>query len=84
MISKDKILEYMLINEKARYEAIKALTVAFKHICISVIICLTIVACCYMYLVVPVETEDISVSGDNTRAVLNNKADRGSQLWVSE
>lgn len=77
MISKDKIIEYQLINEKARYEAIKAVSVAFKHICITLLLCLTLIACCYMYFVVPVEEETIwadngtqivsesSIGGDN-------------------
>lgn len=84
MIDKDKTIEYLLINEKARYEAIKAVSACVKHICITIIICLTLIACAYMYFVVPVETEEISVSGDNTQAVLNNSLDRGSNLWVSE
>lgn len=44
MISKDKIIEYQLINEKARYEAIKALSVAFKHIVITLLLCITLIA----------------------------------------
>lgn len=32
MMTKDEIIKYQLINEKARYEAFKALSVAFKHI----------------------------------------------------
>ena len=70
MISKDKIIEYQLINEKARYEAIKALAVSFKHICITVLLCLTIVVCAYMYFVVPVEEETFT-------------ADHGSQIVES-
>ena len=70
MISKDKIIEYQLINEKARYEAIKAVSVAFKHICITLLLCLTLIACCYMYFVVPVEEETFT-------------ADHGSQIVES-
>lgn len=57
MITKDKLIEYHLANEKARYEAIKAITTSFKHIFISLIICITLIVCCYMYFVVPVEEE---------------------------
>lgn len=59
MISKDKIIEYQLINEKARYEAIKALSASVKHIVITFFLCLTIIACAYMYFVVPVEESDV-------------------------
>lgn len=60
MISKDKIIEYQLINEKARYDSIKALSVAFKHIVITLLLCITATACMYMYFVVPVEEETIT------------------------
>lgn len=53
------MIEYMLINEKARYEAIKALSACFKHICITLIICLTIITGLYIYFVVPVEESEI-------------------------
>ena len=57
MINKDKMIEYMLINEKARYEAIKSISACVKHIFITIIICLTLIACTYMYFVVPIEEE---------------------------
>lgn len=57
MIDKDKTIEYLLINEKARYEAIKAVSTCVKHILITIIICLTLITCAYMYFVVPVEEE---------------------------
>jgi hypothetical protein len=78
MIKQEKIIEYMLINEKARYEAIRAITACFKHIVITLLLCITVIACCYMYFVVPVEEETIwanngtqivsesSIGGDNT------------------
>ena len=58
-MNKDKMIEYMLINEKSRYEAIKAITASFKHICITLIICLTIIAGLYIYFAVPVEESEI-------------------------
>ena len=70
MISKDKIIEYTLINEKARYEAFKALTVAVKHIVITLLLCIALIACAYMYFVVPVEEEILT-------------ADNGSQIVES-
>lgn len=62
MISKDKIIEYTLINEKARYEAFKALTVAVKHIVVTLLLCITLIACAYMYFVVPAEEETYEVT----------------------
>jgi hypothetical protein len=70
MIDKDTLIEYHLANEKARYEAIRAITVAFRNICITFLLCITVLACCYMYFVVPVEEETFT-------------ADNGSQI-VSE
>lgn len=70
MISKDKIIEYTLINEKARYEAFKALTVAVRNIVITLLLCVTLIACAYMYFVVPVEEEILT-------------ADNGSQIVES-
>ena len=70
MIKQDKMIEYLLINEKARYEAIKAVSTCFKHIFIAIIICLTLIACAYMYFVVPVEEETFT-------------ADHGSQIVES-
>lgn len=68
MISKDKIVEYMLINEKARYEAIKAITACVKHIIITLLLCITVMVCAYMYFVVPVE-EEYAIADDNSQIV---------------
>lgn len=78
MIDKDKTIEYLLINEKARYEAIKAVSACVKHICITIIICLTLIACAYMYFVVPVEEVEVD-NGSN--AVLHTNVDNGSNVW---
>ena len=59
-MTKDEIIKYQLINEKARYEAIKALSVAFKHIVITLLLCITAIACMYMYFVVPAEEETLT------------------------
>lgn len=80
MIKQDKMIEYMLANEKARYEAFKALSVAFKHIVITLLLCITLIACAYMYFVVPVETEEVTVDG-NSKAAIHNVVDKESQLW---
>lgn len=67
MIEQEKMIEYLLANEKARYEAFRALSVAFKHIVITLLLCATLIACAYMYFVVPVEEEVLT-------------ADNGSQI----
>lgn len=75
MISKDKIIEYQLINEKARYEAFKALSVAFKHIVITLLLCITLIACAYMYFVVPVEEVEV-VADHGTQIVAESNIGR--------
>lgn len=78
MINKDKTIEYLLINEKSRYEAIKAVSACVKHILITIIICLTLIACAYMYFVVPIEEIEID-NGSN--AVVESTLDKGSNIW---
>ena len=78
MIDKSKTIEYMLINEKARYEAIKAVSACIQHIFITIIICFTLIACAYMYFVVPVEQIEID-NGSN--AVIEVTLDKGSNIW---
>lgn len=80
MIEKDKMIEYMLQNEKARYEAFRALSVAFKHIVIALLLCVTIIACAYMYFVVPVE-EETAVIDNGSKAVIQATLDNGSNVW---
>ena len=80
MIEQDKMIEYMLANEKARYEAFRALSVAFKHIVITLLLCATLIACAYMYFVVPVE-EETAVIDNGSKAVLNTTVDNGSNVW---
>lgn len=77
-MNKDKMIEYMLINEKARYEAIKAITASFKHICITLIICLAIITGLYIYFAVPVEEVEID---NGSKAVLHTTVDNGSNVW---
>jgi len=78
MITKDKLIEYHLANEKARYEAIKAITTSFKQVLIALIVCLTMIICMYMYFVVPVE--EVVVDG-NSKAAIHNTIDNESTLW---
>ena len=83
-MTNEKIIAYLLENERCRYQYAKELQKTLRWAILSILACITICACFYMYYVIPVETEDISVSGDNTQAVLNNSLDGGSQLWVAE
>lgn len=55
MLEKDDIIEYMSAVEKARYESIKAISTCIKQVAIMLMLCLTLIACVYMYFVVPVE-----------------------------
>lgn len=80
MIEQDKMIEYMLANEKARYEAFRALSVAFKHIVITILLCITLIACAYMYFVVPVE-EETAVIDNGSKAVIQATVDNGSNIW---
>ncbi|MBO4675204.1 MAG: hypothetical protein J5601_03865 [Elusimicrobiaceae bacterium] len=76
-INKDKVIEYMLANEKARYEAVKAVTGTIKHIVITLILAVTVCLCFYMYYVTPAETEEVIIDG-NSKAAINNT---GSEIW---
>lgn len=80
MMTKDEIIKYQLINEKARYETFKALSVAFKHIVITLLLCVTLIACAYIYFVVPVE-EETAVVDNGSKAVIQATLDNGSNVW---
>lgn len=77
-MNKDKVLEYMLANEKARYDANKEFYKTIKSIAIIIIICITISVCFFMYFVVPVEEAKVD-NGSN--AVINTTIDNGSGVW---
>lgn len=70
-MNKDKVLEYMLANEKARYDANKELYKTVKSISITIIICLTISICFFMYFVVPVE-EETSIADNGSQVVVHS------------
>lgn len=80
-MNKDRVIEYMLANEKARYEAVKALSGTIKHILITLIIAVAVCVCFYMYYVVPVE--EITVDG-NSKVVMESNITNGSNVWQSE
>ena len=71
-MTKDQIIEYHLKNEQARYEANKEWYKAIKHCLIAFFICITLLACCYMYFVVPVDEDVFTTSTDNQILVESN------------
>ena len=77
-MNNNKIIEYMLANEKARDEAVKAVTGTIKHIVITLIIAVAVCACFYMYYVVP--EEEVTVDG-NSKVVMESTVNNGSNLW---
>ena len=66
----NEIVAYLLENERKRYEYAKELQKTLRWAILSVLGAITIIACCYMYYVVPVEEEILS-------------ADNGSQIVQS-
>lgn len=74
----DKIIAYLLENERKRYEHAKEFQKTLRWCFMTLILCITIIACSYMYFVVPVEEEVLtadngsqivqssSIMGDNT------------------
>lgn len=70
-MDKDKVLEYMLANERERYASSKELYKTVRHIAISIIICLTLLICCYVYFVVPVE-EETSIADNGSQVVVHS------------
>ena len=71
-MTKDQIIEYHLKNEQARYEANKEWYKAIKHYLIAFFICITLLACCYMYFVVPVDEDVFTTSTGNQILVESN------------
>ena len=54
-MNNNKVLIYLMEKEKRNYIESVARWNTFKHICIALIIAITICVCCYMYYVVPEE-----------------------------
>lgn len=64
----DKIIAYLLENERKRYEHAKEFQKTLRWLGIMLMLCITIIACSYMYFVVPVE-EDISYANNGSQIV---------------
>lgn len=74
----DKIIAYLLENERKRYEHAKEFQKTLRWLGIMLLLCATVVACCYMYFVVP--AEEVTVDG-NSKAAIHTVVDNGSELW---
>ena len=72
------IISYMLENERKRYEYAKELQKTIRWSVLGVLLAITIIVCCYMYFVVPVE--EVTVDG-NSNAAIHTVVDNGSQVW---
>lgn len=72
------IISYLLENERKRYEYAKELQKTLRWAILSIVLCITICVCFYMYFVVPVE--DVTVDG-NSKVVMESTVDNGSQVW---
>ena len=68
----------MLENERKRYEYAKELQKTIRWSVLGVLLAITIIVCCYMYFVVPVE--EVTVDG-NSNAAIHTVVDNGSQVW---
>lgn len=56
------IISYLLENERKRYEYAKELQKTLRWAILSVLVAITIIACSYMYFVVPVEEDTMVVT----------------------
>lgn len=74
----NQMMLYMLENERKRYEYAKELQKTIRWAILSVLAAITLIACSYMYFVVPVE--EVTVDGDS-KAAIHTVVDNGGQLW---
>lgn len=86
-MEKEQIIQYLILNEKARYEAEKekqktltAILETLRYIVISLVIGATIGFCFHTYFGKPAKTSEIEITGDSSAAI-GNILDNGSELW---
>lgn len=77
-MNNDKMIAYLLENERKRYEYAKELQKTLRWAILSVLVAITIMVLGYMYLVVPVE--EVTVDG-NSKVVMESVVDNGGELW---
>lgn len=77
-MTEQKIIEYMLASEKARYEAEKAVAKASRDKFIAFVIGAIIAFCFYIYFKSPYE--EIIIDGES-KAVMESVLDNGSNIW---
>lgn len=70
-MTKDKITEYLLENERFRYQYAKELQKTIRWAILSVVAAITIVLCSYFYFVVPVE-EEYATADNNSQVVVHS------------
>jgi len=58
----NQMMLYMLENERKRYECAKELQKTLRWAILSVLASITLIACSYMYFVVPVEEDTMVVT----------------------
>lgn len=74
----NEIIPYILENERKRYEYAKEIQKTLRWAILGFLGAITIIACSYMYFVVPVE--EVTVDG-NSNAAIHTVVDNGSQVW---
>ena len=77
-MTKDQIIEYHVKNDQLRYQAAKEGYKTLKQIVITLLVCLSLVTCFWIYFGMP--NEDILVEGDGSKAIIENKIE-GSGIW---
>lgn len=61
-MTKDKIIEYHLKNEQTRYEAEKEKQKTFRFVFMTLLICVTVLSCFWIYFGLSVEEQVLDVS----------------------
>lgn len=77
MTDKD-IIPYILENERKRYEYAKELQKTLRWAILGFLLAVTIIACSYMYFVVPMEEVEVD---NGSKAVIHTTVDNGSNVW---
>ena len=73
----NKIIPYILENERKRYEYAKELQKTLRWAILGFLTAITIIACSYMYFVVPVE-EEVNITDNGSQMVIQSTIDGGT------
>lgn len=77
-MTKDQIIEYHLKNEEARYAAEKEKQKTRRYVIVTLLICLTIVSCFWIYFGIAVE--EVGISGHGNNAIIESNLE-DSNVW---